>query len=167
MQLKKHTQWTKIPQKISFLNDTFVGFSSPLCSFFCLIVSLCITFYGLVIFCEKEWRGEKKRCDFFVLDHKFNGNIILVIFFCCCMANKIIRSSCFTSLCRTRDCDDKWKVRIRHIALLCGTLDKIPAEMIRKYVKKSNLKKPDKKSNLLLKLTCFHRTKQRNVASDA
>ena len=41
----------------------------------------------------------------------------------------------FTSLCRKRDCVDKWKVRIRHIALLCGTLDKIPAEKTKKKFK--------------------------------
>ena len=60
------------------------------------------------------------------LDHKLNGN-----FFFFFVVVWLIKSSgivVFTSLCRKRDCVDKWKVRIRHIALLCGTLDKIPAE---------------------------------------
>ena len=33
------------------------------------------------------------------------------------------------SLFRTQDCVGRWKDHIRHIALLCGTLGRIQAEM--------------------------------------
>ena len=78
---------------------------------------------------EGDEEEKKMRFLFFCvfLDHKLNGNFSFFVVVWLIKSSGIV---VFTSLCRTRDCVGKWKVRIRHIALSCGTLDKIPAENV-------------------------------------